>query len=197
MFITVASFKGGVSKTTTAIHVAAFLQKRGSTLLIDSDLNRSASAWARRGKLPFTVLTAEEGMMRARDFEHVVIDTEARPGANDLAALARGCNLLIIPTFPSGMETNALALTLNALKELGSENYRVLLAMVPPPPENDAEKLRATLARQGVPVFVTEVPRLKAFRTAFVEGVPVYDVQDRRADRAWAAYEAIGQEVIA
>jgi chromosome partitioning protein len=48
MIITIASFKGGVSKTTTAVHLAAYLQKRSPTLLIDGDPNRSATGWSRR-----------------------------------------------------------------------------------------------------------------------------------------------------
>ncbi len=55
MRVTVANFKGGVGKTTTAIHLAAFLAEQGETLLLDGDPNRSASAWARKGQLPFTV----------------------------------------------------------------------------------------------------------------------------------------------
>ncbi|MEG4585371.1 AAA family ATPase [Microcoleus sp. MOSTC5] len=40
--MTVASFKGGVEKTTTALHLAAYLQSKAPALLVDSDLNRSA-----------------------------------------------------------------------------------------------------------------------------------------------------------
>ena len=43
MFITVASYKGGVGKTTTAVHLAAYLQTLAATLLIDGDPNRSAT----------------------------------------------------------------------------------------------------------------------------------------------------------
>jgi chromosome partitioning protein len=48
MIITIASFKGGVAKTTTAVHLAAYLQDRSPTLLIDGDPNRSATGWSRR-----------------------------------------------------------------------------------------------------------------------------------------------------
>ena len=47
MILTVASFKGGVGKTTSAIHFAAYLQQQAPTLLIDGDPNRSATTWAR------------------------------------------------------------------------------------------------------------------------------------------------------
>jgi chromosome partitioning protein len=34
MFVTVASYKGGAGKTTTAVHLAAYLQRLAPTLLI-------------------------------------------------------------------------------------------------------------------------------------------------------------------
>ena len=52
MIITVASYKGGVGKTTTAVHIATYLGKLSPTLLVDGDPNRSASGWAKRGELP-------------------------------------------------------------------------------------------------------------------------------------------------
>ncbi|WP_293184793.1 MULTISPECIES: ParA family protein [unclassified Microcoleus] len=54
--VTIASFKGGAGKTTTALHWAAYLQTKAPTLLVDGELNRSALDWAARGSLPFKVV---------------------------------------------------------------------------------------------------------------------------------------------
>jgi chromosome partitioning protein len=196
-FITVAHYKGGVGKTTTAVHFAAFLQTLGPTLLIDGDPNRSATAWAKRSGFPFQIVDEKEGAYQARNYQHVVIDTEARPGIADFEALAKGCDLLVIPTVPASLDTDALVLTLEAARRAGltTNKYRVLLTKVPPPPEQDGPQLRAVLREQGIPVFNAEIPRLKSFERAAAAGVPVYEVkQDSQAKRAWEAYEAAGKE---
>ena len=134
MIVTVASFKGGVGKTTTAVHLAAYLQSSGGTMLVDGDPNRSATKWAKRGRFPFQVIDHRQGIRRAGDFVHSVIDTEAHPSRDDMEALAEGCDLLIIPSTPDRLSLDALVDTVTVLQSLGSKRYRILLTMVPPPP---------------------------------------------------------------
>ncbi len=196
MILTIASFKGGVGKTTTAVHLAAFLQEKTPTLLIDGDPNRSATGWARRGHLPVKVVDERQAARFARDFENIVIDTQARPTEADLAALAEGCDLLIIPTTADALALDALILTVDAMKALGTDHYRVLLTMLPPRPSRDGDEARAMLEAAGVPLFAGGIRRMVAFSKAALAGVPVSAVADPRAREGWADYEAIGRELL-
>lgn len=194
--ITVASFKGGVAKTTTAVHFAAYFQERGPTLLIDTDPNRSVIRWNRAGALPFTVTDETGARGKLKEYDFVVVDTVQRPTPEDLAELVKR-GPLVIPAAPRGLDTHALSLTLAALKPFGRDSYRVLLTMVPPPPEQEGPELRAYLTGQGVPVFAAEIPRLKVYDKAASLGVLVNQVpNDRNAKRAWEAYAAAGKELI-
>jgi chromosome partitioning protein len=197
MIITVASFKGGVGKTTTAVHLAAFMQQSAPTLLIDGDPNRSATGWTKRGELPFRVVDERQSAKFARDYEHIVIDTEARPEESDLKELADGCDLLIIPTTPDALAIDALIQTVAALEKIGTDRFRILLTIIPPRPSHDGDEARSLMSERGLPLFSGEVQRLVAFQKAALAGAPVYKVNDPRAEQAWNCYVNVGKEIAA
>ena len=196
MIVTVTSFKGGVGKSTTAVHLAAYFQARGPTLLVDGDPNRSASGWAGRGDLPFKVIDERQAARFARDHEHIVIDTQARPSREDLETLADGCDMLVIPSTPDALALDALMLTVDVLHGLGAARFKVLLAMIPPRPSRDGDEARAMITEAGLPIFAGSIRRAVAFQKAALQGVLVSAVKDPRAADAWHDYEAIGRELL-
>ena len=158
MIVTVASYKGGVGKTTTAVHLTAYLQTLAPTLLLDGDDTRNATTWSQRGQgFPFKVADEVQAARYARDFIHTVIDTGQRPKQVDLQALSEGCDLLVIPAVPASLDTDGLVITLQALQEIGSASYRILLTKVPPMPEPEGPQLRADLTAQGIPLFAVDI----------------------------------------
>ena len=196
MIVTISGFKGGQAKTTSAVHLAAFLQGDKPTLLIDGDQNRSASSWAKRKGLPFKVVDDRAAARFAREYEHIVIDTQARPTPEDLQALVEGCDLLIIPVTPDALSLDALFLMVDALEQLGSNRFRILLTIVPPRPSRDGEEARTMVEKAKLPVFETAIRRFVAFQKAALQGVIVSVVHDLRAQDGWDDYRRVGEELL-
>jgi len=194
MVISVASYKGGVGKTTTAIHLAAYFQSLEPTLLLDGDLNRSALRWAEPGKLPFQVVDHRQAAMHIHRYRHVVVDTQARPDTRDMKVLAGSCDLLVLPCTPDAISLQVLGDTVEALRTIGAENYRILLTIVPPRPNRDGEEARQYLTGSGLPVFSGGIRRLVAFQRAALDGVTVDQID--RQNLGGADYDTIGDQIV-
>lgn len=194
MIITVAGFKGGVGKTTTAIHLACyFAQQSEKTLLVDGDPNRSSLSWSKRGTLPFHVCDLMSAAKVSRGKEHVIVDTEAHPDEDELEALAEGCDLLVLPSTPDALALEALLATVDHLQNLDA--YGVVLTMVDSRKKATAEQAKETLKRLSIPVFNQMIRRLTAYEKAALSGVPVYETGDRFGRIAWGEYESLAKEI--
>jgi chromosome partitioning protein len=195
MIITITALKGGVGKTTTSIHLAAYLQEHAPTLLIDADRNRSALVWSREEKLPFMVASQAGATAIIAKYTHIITDTQARPERDELQDLVASSDLLIIPTTPNHLDLDTTIKSTELLETWGAK-YKVLLTQVDSRTKT-GRNARAILEEAKLPLFGTDIPLLVAFERSSGLGVVVKDCSDPRAQFGWAKYQSVGKEVLA
>jgi chromosome partitioning protein len=194
MIIAITALKGGVGKTTTAIHLAAYLQDKAPTLLIDADRNRSALVWSKEDKLPFYVASQAGSTSLVKKYTHIVIDTQARPEIDDLKDLASASELLILPTTPNHLDLDTTAKTVELLESLKA-NFKVLLTQVDSRTKSGRDA-RQFIEEHKLPTFKTDIPHLVAFERAPEKGVIIKDYPDPRSHVGWSSYVAVGREIL-
>jgi len=192
--VTVTGYKGGVAKSTTAIHIATFFSELGKTVLVDGDPNRTSLSWAERGSLPFSVVSEKQAMKSIGGNDYVVIDTPARPDTSDLQELATGCDLLILPTTPDVVSLEPM---LQTAEDLGkTTTFRFLITIVPPYPSKEGEVMKQELSSSNVPIFETLIRRTAGYQKAALAGVPIRDLKNADMRKAWRDYKEVGKEIL-
>jgi chromosome partitioning protein len=194
MIITITALKGGVGKTTTSIHLAAYLQENAPTLLIDADRNRSALVWSREDKLPFTVASQAGATGIISKYTHIITDTQARPEQEELQDLVASSDLLIIPTTANHLDLDTTIKTTELLEKWGAK-YKVLLTQVDSRTRT-GRAARGILEEAKLPLFKADIPLLVAFERSSSKGVIVRDCIDPRSHFGWSKYQEVGREVL-
>lgn len=110
--IAVVNAKGGVGKTTIATSLASALAWEGyGVALGDLDVQKSATDWlALRPEdyPPISGLDPDQGPVRApAGTDFLILDTHAALAGNELGAIVRRSDIILIPLLPSPVDMRA------------------------------------------------------------------------------------------
>lgn len=206
MIYAVINSKGGVGKTTTAVHLASMLARNGKALLIDGDPQSSSAVWAAwRRETEYqpspttTCLVGKailsEGKQLSEGFDNVVIDAGGRDSVGLRSALLLA-EKAIIPVGASNLDAAAMTDLLTVVELARDYNpnldVRVLLTRIDPRTKDAAEMIDF-LHEQKLTVLPTKVCERVAFRRAIGEGATVQELG--RDQAAIAEIEAFFREI--
>jgi len=142
MIIVIANSKGGVGKSTLAVHLAAWLHAQGHRVtLADCDTQQSSSEWIREAvpevkavRLDNPDVILNELPLLALDADFVVADGPGSQTETSRALLLRA-DLAIVPCKASMLEVRALAKATEVVRQAqdiraGKPNAIIVLSMV-------------------------------------------------------------------
>lgn len=212
--IVLASPKGGVGKSTTALVLGTTLAERGAKVtLIDADPNQPIVGWAALPGCPPTLevlsCTSEKEIIStirkaAECSPFVIVDLEGTANLLVAYAISRA-DLVVVPTQGSHLDGKEAAKAIQLVKE--QEEYldrtipfaviitRSSAAIRP----KTLQHVETMLKDAGVPMFRTQMLDREPFRAVFslggsLEKLPLREVRTR--DAAIANAEAFASELI-
>jgi chromosome partitioning protein len=142
MIIVIANSKGGVGKSTLAVHLAAWLHEQGhSVTLADCDTQQSSSEWIREAapevravRLDNPDMILNELPLLNQETDYVVADGPGSQTETSRALLLRA-DMAIVPCKASMLEVRALAKATEVLRQAqdirsGKPSAVIVLSMI-------------------------------------------------------------------
>ena len=176
--IALTAMKGGVGKTTLAVHLAVAAMRAGETVaIIDTDPQASAAAWARvrNGGSPDVVPVPVQRLAQALaaaadDYTVVIVDTAPR-ASTEAATVCGTVDMAVIPTRPSAVDLETLEQSVRIVQAANCEGLIVLNACPARAPE--IAEARGYAASLGLTVAAVAIGERRPFARAFAEGAGI------------------------
>jgi chromosome partitioning protein len=181
----VVNYKGGTSKTTSAVYLAHVWAASGAAvLLVDADPQGSSLRWSEQAPafVPCVGLAVRDlhrrlpGIVGDR-YDAVVIDTpplEQETGV--VQSVLRAAHQVVVPMAPTMIEVDRLPPVWRAMDDVeplrdGPVDATVLLTRVVHN-ASSTDAVRGMVAASGHKVLTATIPRLERYALAFGDAVP-------------------------
>jgi chromosome partitioning protein len=201
--VAIISQKGGVGKTTLALHLAVAAERNDkTTVIVDLDPQASASTWRdlRQEETPIVQpaqvnrlgLILEEARKHGADL--AVIDTSPNSESASLAA-ARCADLVLIPCRPHLLDLKAIGSSIE-LARLARKPFAVVVNAVPPRGVLGSEA-DAAIGTYGAPIVPVHLSMRAAYYHCLVNGqvAQEYEPMGKAAEEAYELYKWVREQV--
>jgi chromosome partitioning protein len=206
MILALANSKGGVGKSTIAVHLAAWMLEKGRNLLfVDSDVQGSSSAWLREAApdlKTIRLLTKEDILDQlpklSVEYDYVVAD-----GPAGLSEVTRSilclADMAIFPCGPSALDLRAVIDALEVNKKIQAVRNGLPKEIIIPNKLQTqyrlSKELVQTLKDLGMPIG--EGLRLRqAYADAAGQGTVVWRMNTASAREATAELQFLFQQLL-
>jgi chromosome partitioning protein len=180
MLVAVGNQKGGVGKTTLAVHLACAWSRRHRVLLVDADPQRSATAWLQDAGAVEVATPRDADLAAFLDaqvpqYDAVIVDTP--PGLDrPLREVIRAAGMLLVPLQPTPVDVRAVRATLELAQILRGARLDVRLVLSRVQPGTVLGRTaREALEPYGVPILHTTIMQRVAVAEAAGAGRAVFD----------------------
>lgn len=206
MIISLLNQKGGVGKTTLALHLAAALAEGGKRVqLVDADPQGSALDWSvmRGGGAPFGVIALPRATIHREvsrlleNHDHIIVDGPPRVYEVARSAILAS-DLVLIPVQPSPYDVWAAKEIIDLLEEASAfkENLKsgfVINRKI----VNTAigRDIGDALSTYNIPALASQICQRVAFAESAAQGQTVLETEPKGA--AAAEVRALAQEILA
>lgn len=206
MVIVFANSKGGVGKSTLAVHCATWLHDRGyRTALMDADKQRSSSVWLAEAEPQVTIRaasTAEECALNVQELRrsHDFVVGDAPGGLEDLSrTLLVLADLAIFPISPSILDVRSVVTATEVLRYAqavreGMPRGKLVLNKMRTR-GRISNQLREEAPKLGLDVAASAIRNLDVFCDAPQQGTVVTRL-GKRAAAATSELDALFRELV-
>lgn len=208
--ISLVNQKGGVSKSTTSVHLCYWLIKKQKqkTLLIDADTQQSSSLWVEKMEeveIPYKVIDSPDDLLEqipelTADYDFVVIDSPANLSETNRAILFRS-DLAVIPVQPSGVDLRSTKDVIRLVKQAqsvrGGFPTAVLFLSRAVKGTNLKKEAIALLSKnQSARLLNTVIHQKQAIADSSGQLATVWEISGKPASESATDYEKLFKEIL-
>ena len=207
--IALVNSKGGVGKSTTAVHFSSWLEKRRKrVMLIDADAHESSSRWLdkRESNIEYLAFTDPNRILDsipklAEKTDFMVVDAPAGMAETTRAILLRA-DLAVCPCQPTTLDTDSTEQTLQTIKQAQSlrDGKPYALLVLSKAQRNTKAKKDALhwFKQSGFHWLTTSIHQRQFLTGLYDKGLTIWDFENSvsPANQASAEYKVVFNSIL-